>query len=323
MNRLHIHMPLYSQDRNEMKSWVDTILCHIDTPPASLSVYAESLEELIHVVEMLEEKFSDKTCIQGFLLKTANELIRLRKVDLHRTAEIAVKEKGNENYLPVTLKTLREALNSNNSDQQEKRMLSPCDDIELFILKSGDLVPCMHENDICYGNLLFESLCTVLHKNKIYIPLVQLFCSKNQAERCVDNCRQKFGTKIIHYPKEFELIQYGDPLVSKYVEMRVRGMNCSNQPTRVVTVTGDSMTPTFCNGEQVTVNMQFDRTKPISVGTVVVYYKVSDHITVHRVIFCGYLKEYDMYYYRTKGDGNDFPDPYFLSIKNIIGIVDG
>lgn len=81
-----------------------------------------------------------------------------------------------------------------------------------------------------------------------------------------------------------------------------------------ILVTGDSMYPTFCNGECITVTPIGSYN--LQVGEIIVYRKFEDHLTIHRIVE---IKEVDSKIcYLTKGDNNHEKDNYIVCENEVL-----
>lgn len=86
----------------------------------------------------------------------------------------------------------------------------------------------------------------------------------------------------------------------------------------VITVIGDSMKPTYKDGDKVRIH-PFNR--KLKTGDIVLYNHLPNSFTIHRICEVKYCKEMKCYTYKTKGDNNSDIDPYTITDYNIIGIV--
>lgn len=83
-------------------------------------------------------------------------------------------------------------------------------------------------------------------------------------------------------------------------------------------ISGNSMYPTFRDGDTVDMVLFNGAIKSLDVGKIIVYQK-SNNIIVHRII-----KKYDIIkvsFYVTKGDNNKYKDRYLVRKKDIIGYI--
>lgn len=85
-------------------------------------------------------------------------------------------------------------------------------------------------------------------------------------------------------------------------------------------VKGTSMYPCLCDGEKVRVYPIRD-ISDIHIGDIIVYYKFSSHLTIHRVFELCNGKNKELYI-KTKGDNNEFVDSYYVTYYEILGKVD-
>lgn len=84
-----------------------------------------------------------------------------------------------------------------------------------------------------------------------------------------------------------------------------------------ITVIGNSMFPTYKNGDKIRV---YPINRQISVGDVVLYTHLKESLTLHRIYEIKY-NELGCLTYLTKGDNNLDVDPYTVTDSNIIGLV--
>lgn len=84
----------------------------------------------------------------------------------------------------------------------------------------------------------------------------------------------------------------------------------------IVPISTDSMLPMIKKGDKVKICML---KKSPEIGEIIAYHKFGDHITVHRIYNKVQSGKRELYV--TKGDNNIKNDPYFISVKNIIGVV--
>ena len=84
-------------------------------------------------------------------------------------------------------------------------------------------------------------------------------------------------------------------------------------------VRGNSMVPKINNGDRILVEPYMG--KDLRLGSIIVYRKFSDHLTVHRVTNIVRLSK-SRFYCETKGHNNIEADSYKVFNHEIIGIVD-
>lgn len=82
-------------------------------------------------------------------------------------------------------------------------------------------------------------------------------------------------------------------------------------------VLSNSMKPNIVRGDKVTIRGVVD--EQISVDDIIVFLHSDKNATVHRVIDISY--EDSKMLIRTKGDANEYIDPYEISIDDVIGVV--
>jgi len=93
----------------------------------------------------------------------------------------------------------------------------------------------------------------------------------------------------------------------------------TTQPFYVVE--GESMEPTLSDGDLVMVK-KVDP-EEVEVGDIIVFYEPGSHSTIiiHRVVYR--VEQGGHVFFKTKGDNNRDPDPWFVSEKDLIGVVVG
>ena len=85
-----------------------------------------------------------------------------------------------------------------------------------------------------------------------------------------------------------------------------------------IQVQGNSMFPTFKDGEEI--NIISAKYSEPRIGSILLFMHHEDHATVHRVV--GIIKIENKTFYRTKGDANIKKDYYLVPEEEIVGIVD-
>ena len=83
-------------------------------------------------------------------------------------------------------------------------------------------------------------------------------------------------------------------------------------------VNGNSMAPNINNNDRILVEPYFGTT--LKRGTIIVYRKFNDHLTVHRIMNVVKISK-KRFFCETKGDNNSEIDPYKVFNHEIIGIV--
>lgn len=91
----------------------------------------------------------------------------------------------------------------------------------------------------------------------------------------------------------------------------------------VVVVEGKSMTPTYYDGDLLIVQGVIDKSKIDPQKDIIVFHSPYnwDLLIVHRVIDC--LTINSQLHFKTRGDNNLYPDPWYVPERNVIGIVVG
>ena len=84
-----------------------------------------------------------------------------------------------------------------------------------------------------------------------------------------------------------------------------------------IKVIGNSMHPTYKNGEEV--NIRHIDAKEVKVGDVLVYHHRKNNLTIHRVVRI--LQKEPECLFITQGDFNPYIDEYTLPEHEVIGIV--
>lgn len=79
------------------------------------------------------------------------------------------------------------------------------------------------------------------------------------------------------------------------------------------------MFPTIVDGEEIIITAYNEEI--INKGSIILYAKNEQHLTVHRVIDIVYISE-KRFYCKTKGDNNEMLDPYVVFNHEIFGIVE-
>lgn len=106
--------------------------------------------------------------------------------------------------------------------------------------------------------------------------------------------------------------------MKKNTNDRIKNILVLNHKNYSLTIKGNSMYPTFVNGQVLPV-IPISRVSKISEEDIIVYKRKKDGLIIHRVkkafIILGSK------YYITKGDNNKKNDKYFVRKKDIIGIV--
>ena len=87
----------------------------------------------------------------------------------------------------------------------------------------------------------------------------------------------------------------------------------------LLTVNGESMSPTLTDGSRVKVRGASRINGGIKVGDVIVFCRFDTHATIHRVVQVMQTEVGTAY--RTKGDNNGYVDRYVVNEDEIVGIV--